>query len=95
VHSENEVVYLLSAWVKAQETAGCPAAEQLEQLVVRCAWSMQPRLPVMMPALAGWFKEQPQALGMFARPTKNTKVYTGRMHGLPSLREAGHVRGGR
>ncbi|KAG1680613.1 hypothetical protein FOA52_015062 [Chlamydomonas sp. UWO 241] len=34
VHSENEVVYLLSTWVKAQKKAGCPcSAEQLEQLV--------------------------------------------------------------
>jgi hypothetical protein len=32
VHSENEVVYLLSAWVKAQETATpLQRAEQLEQ----------------------------------------------------------------
>jgi hypothetical protein len=33
VHSENGVVYLLSAWVKAQETAGAAAKSAEEQLV--------------------------------------------------------------
>jgi hypothetical protein len=59
VHSENDVVYLLSAWVKAQETAGCPQQGWSSESPVRLNRSA-PCVPVMMPALARWFKKQPQ-----------------------------------
>ncbi|KAG1672785.1 hypothetical protein FOA52_002773 [Chlamydomonas sp. UWO 241] len=67
VHSENEVVYLLSAWVKAQETAGLPcSAEQLELLVhsVRLADCGPSCLQMIVPAL-DWFKSSRTVLGKF------------------------------
>ncbi|KAG1672787.1 hypothetical protein FOA52_002775 [Chlamydomonas sp. UWO 241] len=67
VHSENEVAYLLSAWVKAQETAGLPcSAEQLELLVhsVRLADCGPSCLQMIVPAL-DWFKSSRTVLGKF------------------------------
>ncbi|KAG1675566.1 hypothetical protein FOA52_014154 [Chlamydomonas sp. UWO 241] len=67
VHSENDVVYLLSAWVQAQEAAGLPCStEQLELLVgtVRlddCGHSYERRI---VPAL-DWFRSGRKALGKF------------------------------
>ncbi|KAG1653947.1 hypothetical protein FOA52_002844 [Chlamydomonas sp. UWO 241] len=68
VHSENEVVYLLSAWVYAQEAAGCPcSAEHLEQLVrsVRVADCGPSYLQMIVPAL-DWFESGLAHLGKFA-----------------------------
>jgi hypothetical protein len=68
VRSENEVVYLLSAWVQAQEAAGCPCSdEQLTQLVhlVRLADCGPSYLLMIVPAL-DWFESGRKALGKFA-----------------------------
>jgi hypothetical protein len=68
VHSENDVVYLLSRWVKAQETAGRPCSdEQLEQLVhaVRLADCGPTYLQIVVPGL-DWFKSGLKHLSTFA-----------------------------
>jgi hypothetical protein len=68
VNSENDVVYLLSAWVEAQETAGCPcSAEQLKKLVysVRLAECGPSYQHCVVPTL-DWFKSGLKHLGAFA-----------------------------
>ncbi|KAG1667280.1 hypothetical protein FOA52_012569 [Chlamydomonas sp. UWO 241] len=67
VNSENEVVYLLSAWVKAQETAGYPcSAEELKQFVhsVRLADCGPSYQQMIVPAL-DWFESGFAQLGAF------------------------------
>jgi hypothetical protein len=68
VHSENDVVYLLSEWVTAQATAGYPfSADQLKQLVhsVRLA-DCGPSYPQMIVPELDWFASGLKHLGAFA-----------------------------
>ncbi|KAG1672783.1 hypothetical protein FOA52_002771 [Chlamydomonas sp. UWO 241] len=88
VHSANEVVYLLSAWVRAQETAGCPcSAEQLELLVdtMRLAACGPSYLQMIVPAL-DWFKSGLGRLGAFAlsRELKKAGLLYTRPFGVPN-----------
>ncbi|KAG1672780.1 hypothetical protein FOA52_002768 [Chlamydomonas sp. UWO 241] len=72
VHNENEVVYLLSVWVKSQETAGCPcSAEQLEQLVqsVRLADCGPSYVQSVVPELR-WFKSGLEHLGKVGKAAR-------------------------
>jgi hypothetical protein len=83
VHSENDVVYLLSAWVAAQKTAGCPcSAAQMVQLVhsVRLADCGRTYLQMVVPSL-DWFKSGLKALDKFVMSLELDKA--GMQHTRP------------